>query len=610
MRAWGIAAGLIALLIATVAAALTVDELPAGGVYTVRAVRIEGVSFLTARTLRAVMLTQRPPWYQPWKRWRTKTIFNPQIFRTDLERVRTALRESGHYEASVTHDLELDGEAITIVLHVDEGPVTRVAVMNLVTTDFTLTEADEAALRRELTLQPKAAFTQAQYDESRARLEAYYQQHRYAYAHVEKAALVDTSANEATVTYTVTRGIAAVFGTTAVSGTQTIDPALITRELQYRPGDPYDSRKIEKTQASVFGLHLFRSVAVKPANLEAQSGVVDVAISVSEGPPREVKIGVGYGLEDGPRGEVRWQHYNFLGGGRQLGFRIKGSQITQAVEGEFRQPYFLHPHQTLAVPLTQEREDEPGFTVERIRLAPRIEHRFLPEVRAGLGYNIEYDDTSNVPAQTQATFDNFKARGFVSSVTGFVERNTTADLLDPHTGSVLNLTGEQAGGPWGGDFSFYRVVFEAKRYVPVFATRVIAGRFRIGGGDGLGHDHDLPMFRRFFAGGINSTRGYGRYKIGPLTDGGDPIGGRSLLEWSLEFRTPVYDGVGGVVFLDAGEVRTSPFSYTVGDLQYGVGFGVRYQTIVGPIRVDLGFPLERPRGEAGWQVHFSIGQAF
>jgi len=610
MRSWGIGAGLVALLIADPAAALTVDELPAGSVYTVRAVRIEGVSFLTARSLRAAMLTQRPPWYQPWKRWRKKTVFNPQLFRTDLDRVRTALRESGHYEASVTHELELDGEAITIVLHVDEGPVARVSVVNLVTTDFTLSPDEEAPLRRELTLQANAPFTQAQYDDSRARLEAYYQERGYAYASVDKAATVDAAAHEATVTYTIRRSIPAVFGATTVNGTQTIDPVLITRELQYRPGDPYDPRKVEKTQASVFGLHLFRSVAVKPANLEAESGVVDIAIIVSEGPPREVKIGVGYGLEDGPRGEVRWQHYDFLGGGRQLGFRLKGSLITQAVEGEFRQPYFLHPQQSLVVPLTQEREEEPGFTVQRIRLAPRIERRFLPELRAALGYNIEYDDTTNVPHETKATIEGFKARGIVSSVTGFVERNTAGDLLDPHTGSVLNLTGEQAGGPWGGDFSFYRVVFEAKRYVPVFATRVIAGRFRIGGGDGLGHDRDLQIFRRFFAGGINSTRGYGRYKVGPLTQGGDPIGGRSLLEWNLEFRTPLYGGLGGVVFFDAGEVRIPPFSYNTADLQFGVGFGLRYQTIVGPIRVDLGFPLERPRGEAGWQVHFSIGQAF
>src|SRR6185295_18580296 len=275
-----------------------------------------------------------------------------------------------------------------------------------------------------------------------------------------------------------------------------------------------------------------------------------------------------------------------------------------------RQPFFFHPKQTLVVPLTQAREEEPGFTVSRVRLAPRIDRTLPHHLKASIGYNIEYDDLSNVPDASVARLDDFRPRGFVSSVTGSIERNTTADLLDPHEGSVQNLSAEQAGGPWSGDYTFYRAVFEAKKYVPVWGTRVVAGRFRIGGGDGFGQSRDLPMFRRFFAGGINSTRGYARSMLGPLNEFDSPVGGRSLLEGSIEFRTPLYKQIGGVVFFDVGEVRRQPFSYTTGDLKYGTGFGLRYHTVVGPLRVDLGFPLEPPRGEAHWQVHFSIGQAF
>ena len=90
-----------------------------------------------------------------------------------------------------------------------------------------------------------------------------------------------------------------------------------------------------------------------PATSPTQSGIVDVAITVVEGPPRELIAGIGYGLEDEVRGQLRWQHNDFFGGGRQLGFRLKGSAIEQAVEGEFRQPYFLHPQQTFIAPLTQ-----------------------------------------------------------------------------------------------------------------------------------------------------------------------------------------------------------------------------------------------------------------
>jgi outer membrane protein insertion porin family/translocation and assembly module TamA len=611
MRARWIVGAVIAVLVGSpvLGVTATVDDLTPGGTYRVRAIRFEGTKELSASTLRDAMLTKVPPWYQPWKRWRQRVPFNPQLFLSDLDRVRTALRESGHFVGTVGYDLEIDKDELTIVIQVEEGPAAKVESVDVVTTDFTPTDAEHRALEGALRLHVDDVLTQTEYDASRAALDRYLQQAGYAYVRVDKAAIVDTATDRARVTFTITRGPAAVFGETVVIGTSAVAPRLITREVQWHSGDPWDPREVEKAQANVFGLHLFRSVAVKPSNLEAQSGVVDMAITVSEGPPREIKVGIGYGVEDELRGQIRWQNYDFFGGGRQLGFSVKASFIQQQVAAEFRQPYFLSPQQTFVAPLTQEREEEPGFTVARIRFAPRIERRLLPDLRVAIGYNIEYDDTSNVPDETKASLEEFKPRGFVSSITGLLERNTANDLLDPHEGSVMTLAGEQAGGPWGGDFSFYKVTFEAKKYVPVFGTRVLAGRVRIGGGDAFGQSQDIPIFRRFFAGGINSTRGYGRYKIGPLTDGGDPIGGRSLLEGNFEFRTPVYKKIGGVAFVDVGEVRESPFSYNLDDLQFGVGLGVRYQTPIGPLRLDFGIPLE-PRGQQPWQVHFSIGQAF
>jgi len=599
---------IVAIVIARarLAAALMLDDLPPGAVYTVRAIRIEENATVSDRTIRKTMLTHVRPLWAPWRR---KEVFNPSLFRTDLERIRTLLRESGHFQSEVTYELEPEEDALAITLHVDEGPAAKIEAVELRATDFTIDRDEDTALRAQLQFAPGSVFNQAAYDESRARLQRYYLERGYAYVEVEKSAIVDTAASSVRVTYAITRRAPAVFGATAIAGTKTVGEYLVRREVRWKSGDPYDPRKVEETQAAVFGLRLFRSATVKPSNLEAQSGTVDMAIDVSEGPPREVQLGAGYGLEDGPRGQVRWQHNNFYGGGRQLGVRVKASSIQQAIESEFRQPYFLHPRQTLVVPLTEAREDEPAFTLTRIRLAPQVERKFGRTLRVVLGYNLEYDDVSEIPGNTSDLLEEFKPRGYVSSLTGVIERNTTVDLLDPHDGSVLNLTAEQAGGPWAGDFTFYRALFEAKRYVPVLGTRVVAGRFRIGAADAFGQSQDVPIFRRFFAGGINSTRGYGRWLVGPLNAADSPIGGRSLLEGSLEFRTPVYKQLGGVVFVDVGEVEKEPFVYGR-HLQFGVGFGARYQTVVGPLRVDLGFPLERPAGQAGWQVHFSIGQAF
>lgn len=610
-----LAVALIALICAWPAGAVTVDDLPSGGVLTVRAIRIEGRTGVSRRALRNVMLTRVPPWYQPWKPRRT---FNPMLFRSDLERVRGFLRESGYYQARVSHDLERTGESLDVVITVDAGPAARVTDIAIESADFTPTSAEEAERRSQLTIAAGHVFTQEAYDESRDRIERYYLERGFTYAKVTKVAAVNTAAAGVHVAYTIERGPAAVFGDTRVSGTVRVAERLVRREIAYRRGDPYDPRKLEQTQARIFGLRLFRSATVQPATgLPAGSGVadvaiVDVAITVVEGPPREIQAGIGYGLEDEIRGQLRWQHNDFFGGGRQLGVRLKGSAIAQAFEGEFRQPYFLHPRQTLIVPLSQAREDEPGFTVARVRLAPRVDRQPFADTKVSLGYTVEYDDLSSVPNNTIKRLQEFEARGVVSSMNAVLERNTTLDLLDPKQGSVLNITAEQAGGPWQGDFSFYRAIAEGKAYLPVPGDRVLAGRVRIGAGDGYGQSRDLPLFRRFFAGGINSTRGYDRHLVGPLDDreSPSPVGGRSLLEASAELRTPIYDKISGVVFFDVGEVRRRAFSYTTGDLQFGTGVGVRYHTAIGPFRLDVGFPFEPPPGEPSWKIHFSIGQAF
>jgi len=594
--------------------AATIADLPPDSVHRVAAIRIEGASDLSAGAIRDVMQTRVPPWYQPWKGWLDPTIFNPRVFQADLDRIATALRESGHYQASIAHEILVDGERLTIVLTIDEGPRVVVETVALEFADFAATESEEAELRSEVPLVPGATFTQQHYDEGRDRLVLALQRRAFAYAQVEKGAVVDTGRNEVAVRYRLTRGRSAVFGATEIAGTEQVAERLVRREVEFRTEEPYDPTKLDATQARIFGLRLFRSVAVRPTNLAARSGVVDIGVTVVEGPPRELLAGIGYGLEDGVRGQLRWQHNDFFGGGRQLGFRLKGSQIEQAFEGEFRQPYFLHPQQTFIAPLTQLRDDEPGYTLQQVRFAPRVERKLLPRLRVALGYNVEYDDLSDVPGSTIALqeggSDDYVARGLLSSFVGVVERNTTVDLLDPREGSVVNLTVEQAGGPWQGAYSFYTASVDAKKYWPLAGKRTFAARLRLGTGNGFGQSRDLPIFRRFYAGGINSTRGYDRHMLGPLNGGDDPVGGRTLLEGSVELRTPIYGNFGGVLFFDVGEVRRKPASLTVSDLQFGAGVGVRYQTIVGPLRVDLGFPLEAPPGEPSWQVHFSIGQAF
>jgi outer membrane translocation and assembly module TamA len=121
---------------------------------------------------------------------------------------------------------------------------------------------------------------------------------------------------------------------------------------------------------------------------------------------------------------------------------------------------------------------------------------------------------------------------------------------------------------------------------------------------------EVPLFERFFAGGINSVRGYGRYRLGPISDSDDPVGGRSLVEGALEVRRQFTEQIGGTLFLDFGQVSLKSYDVPIDDLKFAGGFGVLYTTPIGPLLLALGFPFDPPHGDQPWQVHFSIGQFF
>ena len=123
-------------------------------------------------------------------------------------------------------------------------------------------------------------------------------------------------------------------------------------------------------------------------------------------------------------------------------------------------------------------------------------------------------------------------------------------------------------------------------------------------------ERDVPVYERFFSGGSTTVRGFDYQELGPQDEDGDPAGGFSLLEASAELRFPIWRALGGVAFVDAGQVGAEPWRFRGSDLFFSVGAGLRYSTPVGPLRVDLAQVIDPPDGQDGLRIHFSIGHAF
>jgi outer membrane protein assembly factor BamA len=210
-------------------------------------------------------------------------------------------------------------------------------------------------------------------------------------------------------------------------------------------------------------------------------------------------------------------------------------------------------------------------------------------------------------------------------------RKDTRDFyFNPTKGSFVTLDARFAGGILGGDDDYYSIVPTYRKYQSLTDKTLVAYRFRIGYSNPFGNSSEsgVPIESRFFAGGSNSVRGYKENDLGPKGSAGEPKGGEVLILGNVELRFPLpwisrYN-FGGVVFLDCGNVWDSidaikwdQFRVFCGreettdlDFRYSMGFGIRYHTPVGPIRIDVGYPLKMTSGQDNYLFHISLGQIF
>jgi len=583
--------------------AATIKELDSSKQYRVKEVRIAGNKAFSARALGNEILIKSRPFYLFWRK---PPIFDPVVFETDIKRLRRFYKAHGYYGVRVDYDLEIDDEAlITARIQIAEGRPVKVQ-------DISVEIARDKTPDRipELPLKSGEIFTEEAYQQSEEALRAYYLDRGHAHVETQREAEIDPRERQAWVDYAVKPGPRAVFGKTRVQGTERVSSELILREINYKRGDQFSLGEIKVSREKIVNLGLFRSVQLVPEETTKDTRIVPMRVRVEEQSPRDIRIGIGYGTEDQVRGQVQWTHRNWFGGGRQLSFNLKGSFITRALDVNFIQPHFFTPHTLGAINLALGQEDEDTFLLNFSRFRPRIEHRFSPTLSGFMGYRLEYDKLEEVADATVQALGGIKEKGFLSGPTLGMVWNATDDLLNPQKGGIVTLVGDQAGEPWGGDFRFFKLSAEGKKYQQVGWDTVLAGRLKIGIADSLGADDDFPLFERFFAGGEKSVRGYGRRRLGPLSAADDPIGGLSLVEGSIELRRPLWRDLSGALFLDFGQVSTRAYDLPFDELELSTGFGVSYLTPVGPLRLDLGFPLNPPPDDPAWQVHFSIGQFF
>jgi outer membrane protein assembly complex protein YaeT len=563
--------------------------------------------------------------------WGRKRFFDRRAFDADLKRIQAFYRDRGFPDARVTVDTKLNEtqDEIAITVHVTEGEPIRIATVDFEGFDV-LPERDLRRLRRQSPLEPGQPLDRQLAATERERALNALRNNGYPYAEVQ---LANEPAGQRLerVIFRATPAILARFGPVEVNGQASVGDYVIERQLSFKPGDIFSQDKMRESQRNLYRMELFQFVNVDSvADREQMPPEVPVRVTVGEGKHRKLTFGFGYGSEEHVRARVRWDHVNFFGGARHAGFEARWSSLDRGIRARFREPYFFSPRFSLNFEGQAWHASEPVYSQDTLGGRAIIRHQTNTRDFWSVSLINEYQTSTVDQAALQedpTIRDDLIAlgldprgetRGTVRALAFDAGRNTTTNLLDARRGYLLNAHLESAQKWLWGSYDYWTATFEARHYVSVARLFVVANRLNVGSIDPHdGVDANVPFHKRLFLGGATSNRGWGRFEISPLSEG-FPIGGLSMLDGSTEVRFPIWRRLGGVAFLDYGNVWAKAWEFDVKDLRYAVGSGLRYQTPIGPARIDFGYQLNPIDGllvngepqKHQFRVHFSIGQAF
>jgi outer membrane protein insertion porin family len=429
-------------------------------------------------------------------------------------------------------------------------------------------------------------------------------------ATVEGILRFDEGEDAVVARFAITEGVRYRLGTVVVQGNLLTEARVVLRENPILPGSFAGEADLLKFQQSVYGTGLYRSVRLQRIR-RPQDRLLDLVVEVEEAMFFDVELAAGYGTETGIRGSVFAKERNLDGRGRSLSGLAMVGQKEQNYQLQLREPYALGSRWKWEGVLTGSYlyQERPSFNLRKTALVAAINEKLLERSTVSLQYQFSRDRTSDVqPGAVISPEDQGNAN--IASVLGLAVLDFRDDPFNPKKGTFVSAGAELASLLFGSQVDFWSLTGQTGYYIPVVRRNSLALSARAGAILPYGETPEVPIQRRFFAGGRTTVRGFQQDKLGPLGPDGAPIGGNFQLILNAEMRMPLRYGFLAAGFVDAGSVwlwKTPSYGF---DLRETAGLGLRYITPVGPISIDYGWKLDRKPGESPGAASFSVGAVF
>jgi outer membrane protein insertion porin family len=585
-----------------------------GDKFDVSDIQIVGNVALTAKEITSKMQTE------PLYLFFFGGTLKREELRRDLDRIRLLYLDNGFLDIAVQEpEIQIDDakKKLKIIIKVQEGPQYRIG-------QFTVSGSKlfpEAELLAVVQSRPGGVFSREKLQADVVALTDRYTERGYLFAEINPLTDVHRETSTVDISVEIVEGQQVYINRIEIQGNARTRDKVIRREIRLVEGDVFSSSLVQASKQGIQALGYFEEVRFEPKRTPTPDQV-NIVVDLKEKPTGSFSIGGGYNSVDGLLAAASISQTNLFGYGKQMGVTGQYGQNASRLNFQYTDPHIQDSNYVGQLRIFANSTDyvsAQGYKEQNYGSSVTVGHNLGWFLFGSVGYLWEwvkiYDLTSSAP---ELVVQQAAENGGVSKTSALIftlKRDTLDNLFTPTRGLRLEGTFQYAGGflAPGDDYNnFYLTTFEASYYHPLWWILVGHIRGFIGYGEAFDNTPDLPVQQRFYLGGINTIRGFKNFTVGPIDPTtGTNEGGNKAFYIQNEILFPIYDPLRlrGLVFFDTGNAfgELQGFSWNV---KYGVGVGIHFNSPLGNIRLEWGFPINRTEQERGQVLYFSAGRLF
>ena len=594
------------------------------------------------------LLTTKEEWIFSY--FTNRGVLDRDILTNDVAILSNHYNDNGYVENKVDEPLIVRAkDGLEVIFRVSEGPQYRVGRVEI---GGELIE-DGQKMLKSVKLTTGQIFRGNRLREDVTTLNEMYANKGFAFVQVDPMTQIDQAKKLVDVALVINKGPPVYFNRVLIAGNTKTRDKVVRRELVVNEQELYSGVKVTQSRNALQRTGYFEDVQLNTKKTD-QPDALDLNVDVKEGPTGTFQVGAGYSSGDGFLFNANVSEKNLMGRGQSMSGNFSIGSSRQDYIFNLTDPYFLDSKVSLGMDAFNTTRDYTDFNEKKMGFGVNSSYplkgftlpffnspasvaapgsdadasqqiTYWDFMRAGLAYDFTHENITGVSAGASQSIKDEQGKSLTSSVTPGLTYDSRDHFFTPSEGSKLAISTKMAG--LGGDNRFLKTDLTARWYYTLLKDPSWGGAYVLGLGGQLGYGlgfagnkdggNDLPLFERYFLGGINSIRGFAERSIGPRSPSGcdsngqnctgtEVTGGDKAVVLNAEVAFPVMEqyGLRGVVFFDVGN---SFDSFNFNDMRRSVGFGGRWMSPFGPLRVDLGFPITKKSGDETSVLGFSVG---